>query len=228
MRKNELVALILNIVVAGCGIAGLIFSINEAGSELFVPYTIDSGILCTISSLIFVVSFLFKQSIKQCPKFVMVLRYMGTCCTCLTFLIVIFVLAPMIGFSKGTFMGHEVTGILDAYRALMFDGHMLFYHLLVPVLSFISFVWFESDRRLNRKSTIYFGVTPTLIYAIVLVVLNILKVVEGPYPFLKVYEQPIWASILWFIGILVFDYLKDKYILYFNQKHSAKRTFKKN
>ena len=228
MRKNELVALILNIVIVACGITGLILSIGQANSELFLFYTIDSGILCTLSSLLFVVCFLIKQSIKQCPKFVMVLRYIGTCCTCLTFLIVIFVLAPMIGLSDNTFMGHNASGLLNAYQALLFDGHMLFYHLLVPVLSFISFVWFESDRRLNRKNTIFFGVTPTLLYALVLVVLNIVKVVDGPYPFLRVYEQPWWASVLWFIGILLIAYFICKYVLYFNQKHSARRTFKKN
>lgn len=42
---------------------------------------------------------------------------------------------------------------------------------------------------------------PTLIYAVVMVILNIAKAVHGPYPFLYVYEQPIYMSVVW--GIVI-------------------------
>lgn len=42
----------------------------------------------------------------------------------------------------------------------------------------------------------------TLVYGIVLIFLNIIHAVNGPYPFLMVYEQPVWATLLWAITIL--------------------------
>ena len=39
-----------------------------------------------------------------------------------------------------------------------------------------------------------------------MIVLNVLKIVEGPYPFLLVYKQPIFHSIIWTILILAMTY----------------------
>jgi hypothetical protein len=36
---------------------------------------------------------------------------------------------------------------------------------------------------------------------LVMVPLNYFRVVEGPYPFLKVHNQPWYMSILWFLAI---------------------------
>ena len=44
---------------------------------------------------------------------------------------------------------------------------------------------------------------PTLIYGVVLIILNIAKVVVGPYPFFYVYDMPWYASILCLLGILL-------------------------
>ncbi|HPF53799.1 MAG TPA: hypothetical protein PLM48_04040 [Clostridia bacterium] len=44
--------------------------------------------------------------------------------------------------------------------------------------------------------------TPTLLYAIVIIILNIAKLLVGPYPFLHIYEQPWYMSIVWIAVIL--------------------------
>ena len=43
---------------------------------------------------------------------------------------------------------------------------------------------------------------PTLVYALIAITLNLCRVIEGPYPFLMVYAQPWYASVLWCIIIL--------------------------
>ena len=48
---------------------------------------------------------------------------------------------------------------------------------------------------------------PTLVYALVLVILNLAKLVDGPYPFLKVYQQPVYMSCIWVLAILGGAYL---------------------
>ena len=48
------------------------------------------------------------------------------------------------------------------------------------------------------KGTIF-----TILYSVVVYLLNILKVLNGPYTFLKVYEQPIAQTVITFIGISI-------------------------
>ena len=47
---------------------------------------------------------------------------------------------------------------------------------------------------------------PTLIYAIVLIILNIKGIVDGPYAFLRFNFQPLYQSVLWFILIVGITY----------------------
>ena len=45
---------------------------------------------------------------------------------------------------------------------------------------------------------------PTLIYGGILIILNILRIVDGPYPFLQVYKNSVIESTIWFIGLNLF------------------------
>ena len=104
-----------------------------------------------------------------------------------TFSVVVFVLTPY--YSKYIIIW------------IFFEGSNLFYHTLCPIITFISFMSFESHNIKGLKDNfraIYF----TLIYAAVFITLNILNVYEGPYPFLMVYKQPVYMSIIWFILIV--------------------------
>ena len=78
---------------------------------------------------------------------------------------------------------------------------MLYHHLLCPLAAFFGFILFEKEPPLHRRDVLLPTVL-TLIYAVVLIVLNIVRVVEGPYPFLRVYAQSVWVSILWALVIL--------------------------
>ena len=59
----------------------------------------------------------------------------------------------------------------------------------------------KKEPHLDAKSA-FTATIPTLIYAIVLIILNILGVVDGPYPFLRVMNQPVYMSFVWFIVIV--------------------------
>ena len=104
-----------------------------------------------------------------------------------TFIVVVFILTPYYG--------------KDIIIWIFFLESNLFYHTLCPIITFISFMFFESHKIKGIKDNfraIYF----TIAYAIVFITLNILKVYEGPYPFLMVYKQPVYMSIIWFILIV--------------------------
>ncbi len=44
---------------------------------------------------------------------------------------------------------------------------------------------------------------PTGLYALVMVPLNVFRVYDGPYPFLRVHNQPWYMSILWMAAIFL-------------------------
>lgn len=46
------------------------------------------------------------------------------------------------------------------------------------------------------------ALAPTLAYALAAILLNLCRIIEGPYPFLMVYAQPWYASVMWCIVIL--------------------------
>ena len=119
------------------------------------------------------------------PKWLKIFKYATTICLTVTFLVVLFVLAPMYGFN---------------YNYLLLKDGLLYQHLICPILCLISFFFFDDMDKLSLKDNLK-GLSFTFIYGIVLVILNILEVVKGPYPFLMVKEQSIFASFIWFIVI---------------------------
>ena len=66
------------------------------------------------------------------------------------------------------------------------------------------------------------GLAFTIIYAIVLITLNILDIISGPYPFLKVKEQSIPMTIMWGGLILLGSYLVGQILYQLNKIKGAK------
>ncbi len=174
MSKRK-IALIVNIVI-------LVLELIAFGRNIFVDhaiaveyYTNDSNIIALISSLLFIVFY------KKEKEFVKDIRFVATSCLAVTFIVVIFILTPMYDFN---------------YKLLMFTDNFLIFHTLVPILSIVSYITFE-----NRSEKDYLCLIFTIIYSIILVLLNVLNVVDGPYPFLKVNAQDILVTLLW--GIII-------------------------
>lgn len=177
-----------NIAIVFVEIVGLIYSIFEYGWGMFRFYTQDSNYFATITSVILLIYLIKDQDV---PKWVTKLRYIAMLMLVITFFVTAFVLAPLYG---------------KDYLRMFTDGSKLYQHLLGPVLYFVSFFAFE--RRVPKeKSCMGYGLVPTIIYAIILVILNIVGVVDGPYPFLRVLHQPIYMSFVWTVGILGFALL---------------------
>ena len=84
---------------------------------------------------------------------------------------------------------------------LLFSPKLLFHHTLCPILCIISFVLFENEYKIKKKYILY-SLIPTFLYAIIFIFLNAFNIVNGPYFFLKVNNQPIYMSIIWFFAIM--------------------------
>lgn len=186
MKRN--ISLILNILIIILEIIGFIITLNNNGRIGIEYYTEDSNILMLITSIIFTFYLLFN---KKIPNYLKLLKYTATICLTVTFLVVIFILAPMLNFN---------------YNYLLFSNELLYHHLLCPILSIITFIFFDNFNKYSIKDNIL-ATMVTFIYGIILVILNLIKVVDGPYPFLRIYNQSLGASILWIIVILSLTYI---------------------
>ncbi len=209
MNNRNKWSLIINIALVVFGGVGLFLALKEA--NFFTYYTNDANILSIIASLLFVVYMLMKKDVGELPYFVLLLRYFATVCLALTF-VTTFYLAS-------TYDGNYFSGLLF----YLTNGSFLFFHLLCPILSVVSFTLFEGDRRLNKKKTITFSLLPTVLYAVILVILNATSKVVGPYPFLMVNRNTPLISIISAVVVLVVTYLLARFILLYNQKHSPRR-----
>lgn len=197
MSKKKL-ALIVNIII-------LVLELIAFGKSLFTEhsiaveyYTNDSNIIALISSLLFII-FYSKEK-----EFVKDIRFVSTSCLAVTFLVVIFVLCPMYNFN---------------YKLLMFTDNFLIFHTIVPILSIFSYITLE-----DRSSKNYLCLVFTIIYSIILVTLNILNLVKGPYPFLMVTTQNPLMTLLWGVIIIGGSYVIGICLNTLNKKIKGKRS----
>ena len=186
--KKKNISLILNSLIVILEIIGFMLLYRSGRGVEFQYYTEDSNILGLISSLLFI---MFIISKKRIPRWLSLLKYISAICLALTFFVVIFILIPMADFN---------------FSFYLFEGSMLFQHLLCPILVIITFVFFDDLDDFTFKDNML-GLCFTFIYTIVLVILNICDVVKGPYPFLMVKNQSIAEDIFWAVGILGFAYV---------------------
>ena len=124
-------------------------------------YTTDSNIMVLIASIIMAVAALICIFTKKdIPKVVLLIKYYATCCITMTFIIVMAVLLPG-KLSKGYGLH------------ILYQGAQIYHHTLCPIIAIITYVFFEKKQSLNFK-VVKYAIIPTVIYGIVIVILNII------------------------------------------------------
>lgn len=181
MRKS--IDIVLNVLFVILEIIGIFVTINNIGFFDIVYYTHDSNLFALIVTIIYLY---YKISKKEIPRIIHGLRFSSTICLMVTFLVVVFVLIPSYNFN---------------FKWLLFKGANLYFHLFCPILLFILYVFFDLEYKYKRIDYLKV-IIPTIFYALVLIILNIINLVEGPYPFLLVHKNPIYMSVIWFIVIV--------------------------
>ena len=78
--------------------------------------------------------------------------------------------------------------------------------LLNPVLAILSLVLFERLPRLPLRQ-VWWALVPTILYGLYDLHGNITGAIDGPYPFMRVYDQTIQETLMWFTIILVTNLL---------------------
>ena len=183
MKKKKIFSIILLIT----GLLGVIMSLHYNGKEQFLYYTQLSNFFLFIINAIYLFFLYYKKG--QVPIIVKRLKYIATCLTTITFIVVVFLLAPY-------------------YKALgwmLFHRELIFHHTLNPLLALYIFLFID-DYKPTMKDT-KLTLIPTLIYAYILILLNYFMYYKGPYPFLMVHDNPWYMSICWAITIIGSSYI---------------------
>ena len=157
--------------------------------DLVIFYTHQSNFLALIASALFVLFgtvALFRDG--RIPRLVKVFRLMCAVQLYITFIVVLVGLGPMTALAGG-----------DLFA--MYGGPMFVMHLMGPIVSLVSFVLLEGTPRLTLGDA-FLAIQYTWIYSIVMVILNAVGKVDGPYPFLMVDVNPWWVSLLYAIVMI--------------------------
>ena len=172
--------LYLDIAVIVGELTGLVLASFENGWGQFVFYTQNSNYFLLAVTLAHLYFLLKKQPV---PKAVNRLKYIATCTTTVTFVVAVAVLLPMYKRPYITFL----------------NGANLFQHTLCPILGAATLLFMDPVEKRDSITALI----PTGIYALVMVPLNYFRVYDGPYPFLRVHNQPWYMSVLWLIAIFL-------------------------
>lgn len=186
---RRVLSIVLNLAIVYMEPIAARLSWEAVGVQMFSFYTENSNFFTAFVCLLMAV-FQLRALLtgREVPRWVKRLKYIATCCLTMTFLTVVFILAPYYKDEGG------VVFLLTA-------SSMLYHHLLNPLCAFVSFVFLEREPRLSGKN-VFCALIPTLLYGSVAVWANVQHLIVGPYPFLMVYEQTIQQSLEWLAAIV--------------------------
>ena len=192
-RLQKLLSILANLSIVWMELKAIPLSWSGVHEEMFLFYTELSNLFAMGGCLVTAVCQMgCLITGRELPLWVRTLKYVATSCLMMTFLTVVFVLAPICG--------------PDGHYVLLLTSSMLYNHFLNPVVAFLSFVLLERSSPMPRQ-TVRRAMIPTLLYGSVALAANVAKLYKGPYPFLYVYDQPLWASCVWAVVILGGNYL---------------------
>ena len=159
MKNNKLfiASLILNILTFLLVLTGVIVmvtigsaALGDKGITVFKYFTFQSNVFMGVVALIYAyyqILILLNKKDKL-PHVLLVFNHVGVTAVGLTFLIVIFFLAPGYGFDK------------------MYNNANLFFHALVPIVAMVNFMFIEKECKIKFIETL-FSIIPSLLYGIV-------------------------------------------------------------
>lgn len=216
--KKVKISLILNIIIVFLVLVGSTFMflgikfmpdqtlLEVSKIEMFKFYTVDSNILMAITSFIFMIYEikLLKGKITKIPNKIYILKLVGTSAISLTFLVTALFLAPSYGLYA------------------MYNNNNLFFHLIVPILSLITYIKFEKHE--NKYIYALYGIVPMFIYSIYYTGMILANLNDGgltfKYDFYGFLNGNIYNMFIVIPLIYLISYLLSIFIIFLNKKIS--------
>ena len=188
-RCRRILSILLNLAVVRMEPIAIRMSWEAVQEQTLTFYTENSNLFSAGVCLLVALCQVWALCTgKELPRWVKRLKFLAACCLTMTFLTVVFVLAPYYQAEGGV-------------RFLLTESSMLYHHLLNPLCVFVSFVFLEREPRLSARN-IPLALVPTTLYGIIALWANYQRLWTGPYPFLLVYEQTTRQTVLWCAAIL--------------------------
>lgn len=197
--KKRSISIVLNALIIVFEILGIIHNISFNHRLSLEFFTEQSNVLALFACTIFL---FYTINNKKIPKWLRLLKYSSVVSLSITFLVVLFILFPMSGF--------------NVYGMFLF-GTLLYHHLICPILCFVTFIFYDEIYDFTKKDSLY-SLVHVGIYGLIMIILNILKIFKGPYPFLMVYDQGLFMSIVWIVIIFLLSYGISNIIRVINSK----------
>ena len=187
-RTQCLFALISASIVAVCVCVGVTMNLvtiydenfDHMGIRTFCMFTVNSNILAGLSMMLCIPYTVdgLRTGYYHLPDWVVVLMHMAVTAVALTFLVSLFILAPVKGFE------------------LIFSGSRFFLHGVCPVLSIVTFCCLICSHLVKLKES-YLALIPVLIYTIVYLMVVLIGEENGGwndfYGFVT--RVPLWVSL---------------------------------
>lgn len=175
MKSKIKISLVLNIIIVILTLLATIMMftgfkfmdgdiiLESSKLSMFRFFTVDSNIFMGIVALIFIIVEirLLKGKSNDIGTGYYILKLIGTVGVTLTFLTVVFYLSR----------------VVDGGLPILLKNSNLFYHLIIPVLSIITFIFFERTNKIKFKYT-FLGISTMVLYGIFYVT-NILVHIDG-------------------------------------------------
>ena len=188
-RLCTLASLALNLAIVYMETIALPISFSFGAEIVVTMYTELSNMFnAAVCALVAVCQLVNLFTGGDLPRWVKRLKFLSTSCLAMTFLTVVFILAPMYEDGNGWYI-------------MLFTSSMLYHHFLNPLAAMASFLLFEREPRLPLRE-VPLALVPTILYGVYDLWGNITGRIDGPYPFMRVLDQTIQESLMWFVIIL--------------------------
>ncbi len=226
MKKNKAlkISLVLNIIITLMVLAACIMMFtgfrfmkgNEVVLEksklgMFKFFTVDSNIFMGVIALLFALQEIkvLRKEQKDISRLYYLLKLMATTGVGLTFVVVFAYLGP----------------ICDGGTVVLLKNSNLFFHLIIPVLSMLTFIIFERNDKLTFKYSFY-GLIPMLLYGLYYVI-NILVHMENgkvstKYDWYWFVQQGVWTAFIVVPILVVITYIISVILWRINRKKVKK------
>jgi len=178
-KTRNTISLILNIAMVIMVVYSIAFFFSKIGQSkgvgnmsvggfyCFRFFTIDSNVLAATASLLLIPFNIksIKSNKDELPTNLLLFKFIGTIAVTLTLMVVLLFLGPMNGYPK------------------MFEDVNIYLHLICPLISLISFMFFEKGLTIDSKKVVY-GLIPVIIYGTIYAInVLVIKVWEDFYHF---------------------------------------------
>lgn len=181
--------------------------LESTGIGMFRFFTVDSNFFMGIVALLYSIEEIkiLKDKTYKISRKLNIFKYMATVSVSLTCFVVF------------VYLGRIVNGGI----VVLLQNSNLFFHLIIPVTAFLTFVLFERNNDLKYKNTFY-CLIPALVYGVFYLINVLIHMENGSvlpkYDWYYFVQNGVWTSLIVLPAILFITYILGLIIWALNHK----------